>query len=116
MAQRQSHQPANEPAPETHFLFHAPEAAAVYLAGTFNEWNPRSTLMVKDAEGDWNIDIPLQTGRYEYKFVVNEQWYCEPDQGQETASLPRPECVPNPFGTFNYVLVVAREDQEHAGT
>jgi 1,4-alpha-glucan branching enzyme len=115
MPQRQSHQAANEPAPGTHFLFHAPEAAAVYLAGTFNEWNPRSTPMAKDAEGDWNIDIPLQTGRYEYKFVVDDHWYCEPEQ--ETAWLPRTECVSNPFGTFNYVLVVvAQEDQEHQRT
>jgi 1,4-alpha-glucan branching enzyme len=116
MAQKQIHQPANEPAPGTRFLFHAPEAAAVYLAGTFNEWNPRSTPMVKNAEGVWNIDIPLQTGRYEYKFVVDDQWHCEPDQEQETASLPRCECAPNPFGTFNYILVVAEEDQEYPRT
>jgi 1,4-alpha-glucan branching enzyme len=81
------------------FSCFAPAARAVFLAGTFNGWNPEATPMAKDAEGTWRVTLDLIPGYYEFKFVVDGAWCCEP-------GLPEPGracscCVPNPFGTRN---------------
>ena len=53
--------------------------------------------MKKDAQGNWSTTVDLKPGRYEYRFVVDGNW--ENDQDNN-------EIVPNPFGTFNNVIVV----------
>src|SRR5262245_16287269 len=50
----------------TRFVCHAPEAKAVFLAGTFNGWSPEATPMTRDAEGNWSVAVTLKPGRYEY--------------------------------------------------
>ncbi|MBI2827199.1 MAG: glycoside hydrolase family 13 [Planctomycetia bacterium] len=88
----------------TVFQCHAPAAHAVFLAGTFNEWSAGATPMAKDAEGDWSVALDLKPGRYEFKFVVDGAWCCEPGcQRWDACTL----CVPNPFGTMNLVIEVA---------
>lgn len=89
----------------TAFTCHAPEAKAVFLAGTFNDWGPQSTSMAKDAEGNWSVALDLPPGRYEYKFVIDGAWCCEP--GCEGPHHGCPKCVPNPLGTMNRVIEVA---------
>ena len=76
-----------------------PDASAqmVYLAGTFNHWQPRSTPMVPFGHGRWMKELSLAPGTYEYLFVVDGQWV--PD-GQAR------ESVANPFGGVNSVLKV----------
>lgn len=88
-----------------HFFCHAPDARSVFVAGTFNEWQPDTTPMMRDDEGDWTASLPLSPGRYEYKFVVDGQWCCEPDCEHEHNGCPK--CVPNEFGTMNRVLEVS---------
>ena len=88
----------------TDFKCRAPAARAVFLAGTFNDWDPKATPMSADAEGDWEVAVSLPPGRHEYKFVVDGEWCCEP--GCETAYHGCPKCVPNSFGTMNRFVEV----------
>ena len=41
------------------FSCHAPEAQAVFVAGTFNDWNPEATPLTRQADGHWQIKLPL---------------------------------------------------------
>lgn len=87
------------------FFCHAPDAHNVFVAGTFNEWQPDAMPMTRADEGEWESSFPLSPGRYEYKFVVDGQWCCEPGCEHEYHGCPK--CVPNEFGTMNRVLEVA---------
>lgn len=81
-----------------------PTAQSVFVAGTFNDWHPEATPMIRGDEGVWTVELDISPGRYEFKFVVDGQWCCEP--GADDANLEC-ECVPNPFGTMNRLLDVA---------
>jgi len=62
-----------------HFFCYAPDAQSVFVAGTFNDWQPDATPMVRDDEGEWETSLPLSPGRYEYKFVVEgKDWVTDP--------------------------------------
>ena len=89
----------------TGFACLAPDNYEVFLAGSFNDWNPKATPMIKDAYGKFNADVPLLPGRYEFKFVVDGKWCCEP--GCDGPHLGCHKCVPNEFGTMNRVLEVS---------
>lgn len=88
---------------DTEFKCHAPNAQSVFLAGAFNEWNPGATPMQRTDDFIWTTSLNLAPGRYEYKFVVDGVWCCEPGC-KETALCPH--CVPNAFGTMNRVVEV----------
>jgi 1,4-alpha-glucan branching enzyme len=77
--------------------FYAPEAKGVYLVGEFNDWNRKSHPMKKNKEGIWKKRIKLFPGRYEYKLIVDGEWF---------QHIPGTEWVTNPFGTQNCVLYV----------
>ena len=84
---------------------HAPEAKAVFVAGTFNDWKPDVTrLQPHLATGIWTGIFRLPSGHHEYKFVVDGQWCCEPGCEHEYQGCPK--CVANKFGTMNRVLEV----------
>lgn len=108
MPKKQSRPPARESSKGTEFVCYAPEATAVYLAGTFNDWSPEATLMAREEGGSWKVTIPLEPGRYEYKFLIDGQWFCGTEQDDE-AALCSGARVPNPFGSLNCVLDVAPE-------
>ena len=78
-------------------LTHA-TAQEVCIAGSFNDWHPNVTPMVRLDDGKWAKELALRPGRYEYRFVVDGQWVDDP---------AATELIPNPFGTPNAVLVVA---------
>jgi 1,4-alpha-glucan branching enzyme len=88
----------------TRFACRAPAAQLVFLAGSFNGWKPDATPMVKDAEGNWSVAVDLEPGRYEYKFVVDGNWCCEP--GCDDRTYQGPDCVANECGTQNRVIEV----------
>ena len=88
-----------------HVEFSHPAAAAVAIAGTFNDWRPDATPMIAMGGGRWLKELVLPPGRYEYLFVADGQW------------LPDPlaqESVPNPFGGVNSVITVP-EDKKRNG-
>ena len=88
------------------FSCHAPNAKAVFVAGTFNDWKPDAALLHNHLpNGQWTITLPLAPGHHEFKFIVDGQWCCEP--GCEPGHWGGPKCVPNGFGTMNRVLEVS---------
>ena len=86
------------------FSCEAPNATAVYLAGSFNDWDPEGTAMAEAAPGNWNVILRLAPGRYEYKFVVDGRWCCHPTRDDHDLSLE--DCVHNSFGTLNRVIEI----------
>jgi hypothetical protein len=53
----------------------------IYLAGTFNEWNPSNPQYIltdDDGDGTWSITIKLTQGTYQYKFVADGKWIKDP--------------------------------------
>ena len=75
-----------------------PNAREVCIAGSFNDWHPTVTPMIRLDDGKWAKELALPPGRYEYRFVVDGQWVDDP---------AATELIPNSFGTANAVLVVA---------
>lgn len=75
------------------------DAKAVFLAGTFNNWDPAATPMQPTSDNEWAVEMDLAPGRYEYKFVVDGEWHCEPGRDEPDSTLP--DCVPNEFGSYN---------------
>ena len=77
------------------FVLHAPEAREVYVAGSFNEWDPADRPLRCDKKGNWRTWMNLTPGQHEYRFVVNGDWQEDPDA---------PERQVNPYGAFNSVV------------
>ena len=53
-------------------------AAKVFLAGDFNNWNPKMDSMVKRG-GAWELRLYLVPGKYRYMFVVDGENMPDPD-------------------------------------
>jgi 1,4-alpha-glucan branching enzyme len=73
-----------------------PNANEVILVGDFNDWNINRHPM-KKKDGVWEKIVMLPPGRYEYKFLVDGQWWTDP-KNEET-------CY-NCFGTENNVMFI----------
>ena len=80
------------------FEFYAPAASTVCISGTFNSWDQAQFPLRKSGNGKWTVSLKLEPGRYEYLFLVDGEWQCDPQAE---------ECVPNAFGTWNCVKTVA---------
>ena len=80
------------------FEYSAPEAKEVSLVGNFNQWNSQTNPMKKDRKGIWKVTLPLEPGRYEYRFLADGNWENDP-----SCSC----CVTNEFGGENCVRIVA---------
>ena len=79
------------------FTFYAPQANKVMLLGDFNNWKAGASPMKKDTDGLWQKISYLYPGRYEYRFLVDDKWYCDP------RNLKR---CPNCFGSENTIIEV----------
>ncbi|MBW2198601.1 MAG: isoamylase early set domain-containing protein [Deltaproteobacteria bacterium] len=79
------------------FSLTSPDAKEVVLMGDFNHWNPKKHPMKKDGNGVWKKTTLLFPGRYEYRFLVDNQWENDPENNQTRA---------NRFGTKNNFIVV----------
>jgi 1,4-alpha-glucan branching enzyme len=70
----------------------------VFVAGSFNNWKPREKRMRRlDDRGRYKIWLFLHPGRYEYQFVVNDEW--RPD-------LNNPRAIEDGMGSRNSILEV----------
>jgi 1,4-alpha-glucan branching enzyme len=85
------------------FSCHAPDAQAVFVAGSFNDWSADTLPLEKNTDGHWRAVVPLPTGRHEFKFIVDGQWCCEPGCEEHPGC---PKCCQNSFGTMNRVMEV----------
>ncbi len=53
-------------------------AKRVFLSGSFNSWSTLKGLM-KKIDGGWVLDIKLDAGAYEYKYIVDGRWTTDPN-------------------------------------
>lgn len=84
------------------FEIHAPQDSKVYVAGTFNNWNPTShPLEYRPDKCAFRAYILLKEGTYAYKFVVNGVW-------QEDEKCP--ERVTDENGNVNSVIRIQCPD------
>ena len=74
-----------------------PKANEAILMGDFNDWNAKRHPMKKNKDGVWEKSVMLPPGRYEYKFLVDGQWWTDP-KNEETCH--------NCFGTENNVMFI----------
>ena len=79
------------------FVFHDDSANSVSVAGDFNGWG--QTSLKRNGSGLWSTEIAVpQTGRFEYKFVINGQrWTDDPSNGMK---------APDNCGGLNSVIVL----------
>ena len=87
------------------FSCYAPRAQSVFVAGTFNDWNPEVIPLYREPDGHWRTTLPLTPGRHEFKFIVDGEWCCEPGCEHEYQGCPK--CCANDLGTMNRVLEVS---------
>jgi chromosome partitioning protein len=74
------------------------KAKQLGLAGDFNGWNGAATPMRKNEHlGVWECCLPLDSGRYRYRLVVDGQWTSDPHNKYVEA---------NPFGELNNIIEV----------
>jgi 1,4-alpha-glucan branching enzyme len=79
------------------FKLNNPDASEVFLAGSFNNWNPSTQPLKKDAKGIWKTVLMLPRGTYEYRFVIDSRWIDDPDSPEKTL---------NEFGSYNSILIL----------
>jgi hypothetical protein len=48
------------------------------VAGEFNQWSPDANPLRKNSNGTWSVQLDLQPGFYQYKFVVDGGWIPDP--------------------------------------
>ncbi len=75
----------------------APEARQVYVAGTFNQWNPKVSQLAMTADGWWELRLDLTPGVYKYVYVID---------GQTVTPSDADRVVDDGFGGENGVLEV----------
>jgi hypothetical protein len=86
------------PARKVRFDLSVEPGSQVFVAGTFNDWNPMvDQLKDNPGSGHCKATLRLPAGRHEYKFVVNGKWIADPNCS---------EFVMNEFGTLNSVMEV----------
>lgn len=72
-------------------------AKGVEVAGDFNHWVPEP-MVFRPGDGLWQKVIPMATGNFRYKFIVDGEWQMDPFQPLQRQ---------NAFGTFDSYLEVA---------
>lgn len=77
------------------FVAMYPHAKRVEIAGEFNGWSPESTPLEKSGDGRWFTRLNLDSGRYQYRYVVDGRWQQDPYNAKS---------VQNEFGEMNSVL------------
>ena len=78
--------------------------AHVNLFGSFNGWDRQQYPMSdKDSPGIFKITIPIEPGRYEYKFFVD---------GLEISDHANPDSISNGMGAYNSIIVIKPLNQE----
>ncbi len=86
------------PGKAVHFEITAERGSRVFVAGTFNNWDPTAHPLNHDPDaGVFRVTLHLAAGAHEYKFVVNGVWHMDDKC---------PHWVPNAHGSLNSVIHV----------
>jgi 1,4-alpha-glucan branching enzyme len=83
-------------AKKTTFSLEIPDAKKVFLVGEFNNWDKKKHPM-KKMKGLWKLSLPLKSGEYKFKYLVDGNWYNDPVAHKYSTS---------PFGGDDSVVVV----------
>lgn len=83
--------------PSIEFTVTAPEAKEVFLVGDFNGWQAEGFQMRKFKDGVCRKKVQLKPGRYEYLFLVDGNWWTDPQNDAR--------CT-NPFGMENSIIQI----------
>ena len=80
------------------FELSAEPGSQVFVAGTFNNWNPTANPLKDNPDSrHFKAALRVPIGTHEYKFVVNGVWHMDPKCR---------EWVLNGYGSLNSVLHV----------
>ena len=83
---------------EKEFIFDAPNASCVKIAGTFNNWNTsEESLMKRKRDGTWSKRVYLAPGTYQYRFLIDDEWVADQNNSNQ---------IGNPFGGKNSVIKI----------
>ncbi len=73
-------------------------ARKVLIAGDFNGWSTMGTPMQSVSPGQWRMTLPLPSGRYRFRYIVDGQWVTDEQHGHTEA---------NEYGELNNIVEVA---------
>jgi 1,4-alpha-glucan branching enzyme len=59
------------------FRFYRPEASAVSVAGSFNQWSHHDLPMNSVGEGWWTAKVALPAGEYRFRYLADHQWFTD---------------------------------------
>ena len=77
------------------FSVRAEVGSKVYVAGSFNNWDPTEKQLVdKKGDGLFTTTLTLAPGSYQYKFVIDGTWCADPECA---------DWIQNDHGTLNSV-------------
>jgi 5'-AMP-activated protein kinase regulatory beta subunit len=89
---------AKKIAPKTQrvmFSVRAEVGSKVFLAGSFNNWDPAAKEMSdKNSSGNYAATLSLAPGAHQYKFVIDGTWCADPECA---------DWIQNDHGTLNSV-------------
>jgi hypothetical protein len=88
---------SSSPLVTVRFILSAPDAHAVSVAGTFNQWNVSATPLMRTSAGVWTATLTLPAGQHQYVFVVD---------GVRWVPDPAAPAVDDGFGRRNSVLTL----------
>ena len=74
-----------------------PRARTVRITGSFCDWSAKGLPLTKRADGTWECHLALESGAYEYRFIVDGAWLPDPHNSATVA---------NEFGGANSRVVV----------
>ncbi len=74
----------------------AKKARSVEVAGDFNNWIPEA-MYCRGTTALWQLVVPMPTGSYRYKFIVDGEWQIDAAQKEQRE---------NPFGTLDSLIQV----------
>ncbi|OGV48020.1 MAG: hypothetical protein A2X49_13355 [Lentisphaerae bacterium GWF2_52_8] len=81
------------------FELSAKSGSQVFVAGTFNNWNPRASRLKDNPDsGHFKATLRVPRGTHEYKFIVNDIWILDPKNAKWAT---------NACGSLNSMLYVS---------
>ncbi|MBM3245328.1 MAG: hypothetical protein FJZ15_06020, partial [Candidatus Omnitrophica bacterium] len=82
---------------ESIFAVNAPSAKEVHIVGDFNGWELGKNSSMDFENGRWVKKMPLDPGKYHYRFVIDGEWIEDPSNPQKEK---------NAFGSMNSLIEI----------
>ena len=73
------------------------DAKEVLATGDFTGWSAEGVRLKRRRDGKWSATVQLSPGTYEYRLLVDGQWWNNPACEQRSG---------NPYGSQNDLLIV----------